>query len=496
MWSEFEKIYKQLQDEESRFIFLKRLQYSLSNQDKESMYSIAIRKPDDGEHSLYTLLKERNRYSKEQPVIIFGAGFRGKIYKPFIEGYTVGTLIAYCDNKKELQGTIIEGIPVLSVEDACSQEPTALFILLGEKASEEMKEQLIGLGIEEERIFSYPSKEKIYGVQYFDMNIIRRPSGGEVFVDGGCFDLKNTCHFMNIYSEFKKVYAFEPDTLNYKKCIDAKKVYLDDDNRVEFINKGLWSRDEKLSFSGGEGTSSHLSEYGKTTIEATSIDNFFDGRGEGKVSFIKMDIEGAELEALKGARNTILKDKPDLAICVYHKNEDIIEIPRYILELDPEYELYLRHYDLAEYETVLYAVRPRVTSFQLADFKWKILTKILDESDKVISTISRKCNPVIYGMGNLTYALVKEMRARNILPLCIIDSYKESGNFEGIPVYNIKEVKELETKKISVIVTPINGVSEIYKKLEENGIRGEIIPVWDIINDSEIADRLKYINKL
>ena len=209
-----------------------------------------------------------------------------------------------------------------------------------------------------------------------------------------------------------------------------------------------------------------------------------------------MDIEGAELEALKGARNTILKDKPDLAICVYHKNEDIIEIPRYILELDPEYELYLRHYDLAEYETVLYAVRPRVTSFQLADFKWKILTKILDESDKVISTISRKCNPVIYGMGNLTYALVKEMRARNILPLCIIDSYKESGNFEGIPVYNIKEVKELETKKISVIVTPINGVSEIYKKLEENGIRGEIIPVWDIINDSEIADRLKYINKL
>lgn len=359
-----------------------------------------------------------------------------------------------------------------------------------------MKEQLIGLGIEEERIFSYPSKEKIYGVQYFDMNIIRRPSGGEVFVDGGCFDLKNTCHFMNIYSEFKKVYAFEPDTLNYKKCIDAKKVYLDDDNRVEFINKGLWSRDEKLSFSGGEGTSSHLSEYGKTTIEATSIDNFFDGRGEGKVSFIKMDIEGAELEALKGARNTILKDKPDLAICVYHKNEDIIEIPRYILELDPEYELYLRHYDLAEYETVLYAVRPRVTSFELADFKWKILTKILDESDKVISTISRKCNPVIYGMGNLTYALVKEMRARNILPLCIIDSYKESGNFEGIPVYNIKEVKELETKKISVIVTPINGVSEIYKKLEENGIRGEIIPVWDIINDSEIADRLKYINKL
>ncbi len=358
MWSEFEKIYNKLQDEESRFIFMKRLQYNLNNKDMEYLYEMTIRKADNGEHSLYTLLKERHLYAKEQPVIIFGAGFCGKIYKRFIEGYKVGTLVAFCDNSSELIGSICEGLPVISVEEAYRKMSNALFVLGSYKFSKEMKEQLLELGMEEERIFSYPNREQIYGLQYFDEDIIRRPSGGEVFIDGGCFDLKDTCNFMDIYPEFKKVYAFEPDGFNLKKCIENKKKCLNDDSRVEFINKGLWSKDETLSFCGGEGASSLLSEYGKTKVAVTSIDKFLSGKE--RVSFIKMDIEGAEIEALKGARNTILKDKPDLAICVYHRNEDILEIPRNILELDPTYELYLRHYDLTEFETVLYAVRPRV----------------------------------------------------------------------------------------------------------------------------------------
>lgn len=494
MWSEFEMIYNKLQDEESRFVFMKRLQYSLDSQEKENLYTMAIRKEDDGEHSLYTLLKDRHLYAKGQPIIIFGAGFRGKIHRPFIEGFNVGTLVAFCDNKAELQGTIFEGLPVLSVEEACRQQPNALFVLESDKFSNEMREQLLGLGIDEARIFSYPNREQIYGLQYFDENIVRRPSGGEVFIDGGCFDLKDTCHFADIYPGFKKIYAFEPDSSNYKECIERNKKLLNDDSRVEFVNKGLWSKGKKLCFMGGEGPSSFLSEYGETTVDVTSIDEFVAGKE--KVSFIKMDIEGAELEALKGAKNTIVKDKPDMAICVYHKKEDIIEIPRYILELDPEYELYLRHYDLTEYETVLYAVRPRATSLELADYKWKILTRILDEPDKIISAITKINNPVIYGMGNLAYAIVKEMKARNVSPLCIIDSYKESGKFDGVPIYNIKEAEELENKNISIIATPVTGLSEVYKKLEENGIHGEIIPIWDMIGDSEIADRLKYINRL
>lgn len=73
--------------------------------------------------------------------------------------------------------------------------------------------------------------------------------------------------------------------------------------------------------------------------------------------FIKMDVEGAEIESLKGARQTILRDKPKLAICIYHKPQDLIELPRYIKTIVPEYKLYIRHHSNGPGENVLYAVR-------------------------------------------------------------------------------------------------------------------------------------------
>ena len=73
---------------------------------------------------------------------------------------------------------------------------------------------------------------------------------------------------------------------------------------------------------------------------------------------IKLDVEGAELESLKGAEKTILRDKPKLAVCIYHKPEDLTQIPLYIKNLVPEYKLYIRHHSNRFTETVLYAVMP------------------------------------------------------------------------------------------------------------------------------------------
>lgn len=93
------------------------------------------------------------------------------------------------------------------------------------------------------------------------------------------------------------------------------------------------------------------------SIPVTTIDNTIDPCD--RVTMIKMDIEGSELEALKGAMETILRDKPKLAISIYHKMEDMWEIPLYIKELVPEYRFYIRHHNSGGFaESVLYAVMP------------------------------------------------------------------------------------------------------------------------------------------
>lgn len=83
------------------------------------------------------------------------------------------------------------------------------------------------------------------------------------------------------------------------------------------------------------------------------LDGFISGK---EVTYIKMDIEGAEAAALYGAKDTIARMHPRLAVSIYHKPEDIYELPEIILGYYPHYRLYLRHYSFSYYDTVLYAI--------------------------------------------------------------------------------------------------------------------------------------------
>ena len=94
---------------------------------------------------------------------------------------------------------------------------------------------------------------------------------------------------------------------------------------------------------------------GNSVVKGVTLDEIIKDE---KVTYIKLDVEGSELKALEGAKNTIKKNKPRLAICIYHKLEDILELPLYILDLVPEYKFYIRHYCSCMWETVLYAVIP------------------------------------------------------------------------------------------------------------------------------------------
>ena len=103
----------------------------------------------------------------------------------------------------------------------------------------------------------------------------------------------------------------------------------------------------------GASGGSKIDENGLDEICTESIDNILQNE---KATFIKMDVEGAELESLKGAEKTIKKYKPKLAIAIYHKEDDILSIPQFILECRDDYKFYIRHYTSCNFETVLYAL--------------------------------------------------------------------------------------------------------------------------------------------
>lgn len=186
--------------------------------------------------------------------------------------------------------------------------------------------------------------------QYFD---IFPPVDDEVFVDAGAFDGQTESEILKWGgSNIKRIYAFEADPANFEQC----KTYYEEHGlteKVTFIGKGLWKEHAIMRIGNGQRSAgSQISSEGKNEIEVTTLD---DEIGDENITFIKMDIEGAELNALKGAKRTIVKYKPRLAICIYHKPEDIYEIPEYILSIVPEYRFWIRHYATDGSETVLYA---------------------------------------------------------------------------------------------------------------------------------------------
>ena len=187
--------------------------------------------------------------------------------------------------------------------------------------------------------------------QYFFSGL--RLKKDEVFIDCGAFTGDTLDVFCKHCPIYKKIIAFEPDTKNFKALQNKH------GNKPDIIlfKTGVSDSDGEVSFLENGGTTSKIYEHKNATkIPVRSIDSVLRelGAGERKVTFIKMDVEGAELRALKGASETILREKPKLAISIYHKKEDMIEIAEYIHDLVPEYKLYVRQYDFV-FETVLYA---------------------------------------------------------------------------------------------------------------------------------------------
>lgn len=190
--------------------------------------------------------------------------------------------------------------------------------------------------------------EDIYEpIPYFS-NSIFKFNDNEILVDGGSYvgdTIKQYIKFSN--DKYNKIYAFEPNKYIY---VGLEQLF-ENEKRIITINKGISKEEEKINFEDA-GTGSRINSNGEMTIETTSLDSCI----KEKITFIKLDIEGNEISGLQGSKRIIDEFSPKLAICIYHKENDLWEIPMFIKKLKSNYKLYIRHHRIDScYETVCYA---------------------------------------------------------------------------------------------------------------------------------------------
>ena len=174
-------------------------------------------------------------------------------------------------------------------------------------------------------------------------------SDNETIMDLGAYDGDTVREFLTVTNgKYNKIFALEPDEKNFRK-LERKTEGLE--NLIR-LNIGAWDKKETLNFAKKSGRNSRL-EDGGVPVEFDSVDNIADC----EITFIKMDIEGAELKALEGAKNTVRKYKPKLYVCAYHRNEDMFALPFKIKELYEGYKIYFRqHPYIPAWESNFYAI--------------------------------------------------------------------------------------------------------------------------------------------
>ncbi|MDD6039227.1 MAG: FkbM family methyltransferase [bacterium] len=355
------------------------------------------------------LNKSFNKYNvvmNAENVCVFGLGTYFKeafAQKNMKSRYHVNLL---CDNNPERWGTCIEGIPCVKPDELTQYSNLVVIIMLGNPSP--VCEQLSGMGIrwvthtdlsiDEELGFSKDEDEiatkedvmlstmdlfadeeskRIYANalanrialgmacpwtelysqgEYFEQKFMKL-TNQEVFVDCGAYDGDTVLRFAEVVKDYEHIYAFELDKKNYDKMIKNTEGL----NKISYYNKGVFDENTDITYSLGDGANepmdgiSIMKNSGKQQV--AQVAKLDDKLGNKKITFVKMDIEGSEVKALKGMKQIIETQSPKLAICVYHKTSDFWEVPMLIKQYHPEYQLYLRHHFVNNcWGTVCYAV--------------------------------------------------------------------------------------------------------------------------------------------
>jgi FkbM family methyltransferase len=188
--------------------------------------------------------------------------------------------------------------------------------------------------------------------QYFPKGLFKL-TDNESFVDCGAYTGDTIADFLTATDgKYRRIWAVEPDKENFRELqYYVERNHLND---VEVINKGVYSAAGQVQFKSEGSMLSMIDENADNSIEVDTIDHITGGE---EVTYIKFDVEGAELEALKGAEQTIRRYRPLLAVSVYHRERDLIDIPAYINSISPDYRFYFRAHKKLAIDAILYCVK-------------------------------------------------------------------------------------------------------------------------------------------
>jgi FkbM family methyltransferase len=351
------------------------------------------------------------RIAGRTAVVLFGSGYLGRHMRRDLDGLPL-TPVAFVDNNSALWGTQIDGLEVLSPDDGAARFGQSAIWLITIYTNSRVIEQCRALGVPlitcaelswalpgphpPSLVFGIPERlaesardieaaaaiwseaesmaEYISQVRwrflldykalatprppaeiYFPHDLVR-PLDNEVFIDCGAFTGDTVEAFIAARKgRFERIVAIEPDALNCRALqsrIEAWSGSVQGPIGVEPVAVG--SQRGTLRFE-ATGTAGSSVGSGTDTVEVAPLDEIL---ADCKPTYIKFDVEGAEHDALIGASETIKANMPVLAVCLYHKPQDLWEIPLLVRSLRPDYQMHVRRYSDERWESVLYAVPP------------------------------------------------------------------------------------------------------------------------------------------
>ena len=336
-----------LTDELSKKIYDIRLQYLIDRNNNSFQNNMKTVCQTIDENSKLNFIEKS--VGKFDTIVIFGSGKIGRYaFNLLTNSKYKSKNFIFCDNDSSKWNTKIFDTKIVSPEELIKNYYDSIVIVgAAFKNKIDINKQLMELKFPKERIIT-GCFSKFFGWQYFDY---LKSNENEIFIDVGSLDGLTSVDFVSWATKgYDYIYAFEANQNSVK---NAEIIFKAFEIKGQVVNKGLWDKEETINFKvDDQPGASMISESGSAKIETVTLDDFLNVK---KTTLIKMDIEGAEFKALLGAEKTIKKYRPRLAISIYHKPEDILELPTLLLEMQPDYKFALRQYAPNGHETILYA---------------------------------------------------------------------------------------------------------------------------------------------